>query len=130
MGGAAILLTNKEGSRNISKYRLLHAVRINRAFDDRAYNSTFREEDENGALGVSVTHDLVKVVGETVRTNIAVLGSCILPLSEKFKVGVSMFRKRFIRKSAEVYVPDFKRVIRHFVMPASGRYCYIFIPSF
>ncbi|RVW90667.1 3-ketoacyl-CoA synthase 5 [Vitis vinifera] len=121
MGGAAILLTNKEEMRKTSKYRLLQTVRIQRAFDDRAYLATVREEDSNGALGVSVSHDLVQVVAETVRSNITILGSCILPFLEKFKCGVSMFRKRYISKSAKVYVPDFKKVIQHFVLPASGR---------
>ncbi|WKA06955.1 hypothetical protein VitviT2T_024830 [Vitis vinifera] len=121
MGGAAILLTNREEMKKTSKYRLLHTVRIQRAFDDKAYLSTVREEDSNGALGVTFSHDIVQVVSETVRSNITVLGSAILPLLEKFRYRASRFRKRYIQKSAEVYVPDFRRVIQHFVLPASGR---------
>ncbi|KAL6321047.1 hypothetical protein AAG906_012031 [Vitis piasezkii] len=44
-----------------------------------------REEDSNGALGVTFSHDIVQVVSETVRSNITVLGSAILPLLEKFR---------------------------------------------
>ncbi|RVW90666.1 3-ketoacyl-CoA synthase 6 [Vitis vinifera] len=47
-----------------------------------------REEDSNGALGVTFSHDIVQVVSETVRSNITVLGSAILPLLEKFSFGL------------------------------------------
>ena len=120
-GSAAILLTNKEEAKKTSKYRLLHTLRIQRAFDDKAYRSAIREEDSNGITGFTLSRDILQAAGETLRSNITILGSSMLPFLEKFRHGVSIFRKRFIHKSAEVYVPEFRTVIQHFVLPTSGR---------
>lgn len=61
------------------------------------------------------------MAGEILRWNVTVLGSSILPFSEKFRHGVSRIRKRFIDKSAEIYLPNFKSAIEHFCLPTSGR---------
>lgn len=121
MGSAAILLTNKNQTSKHPKYELFKTLRTNKSYDDRAYLSTIREEDSEGKLGVTIKRDLLQVAGETLRANVTVLGSSILPLSEKFWHGVSIIRKRFLNKSAEIYVPNFKSVIEHFCLPASGR---------
>ncbi|XP_031260619.1 3-ketoacyl-CoA synthase 5-like [Pistacia vera] len=121
MGSAAILLTNKKEAKTSSKYKLLCTVRTQRAFEDKAYLAGIREEDSNGKLGVTLNRDLLQVVGETLRANITILGFRILPFTEKLLHGVSIFRKKFIQKSGEIYVPNFKNVIQHFCLPVSGR---------
>ncbi|KAK7343636.1 hypothetical protein VNO77_12538 [Canavalia gladiata] len=120
MGSAAILLSNKKVAKKSAKYRLVRTHRTQRAFDDKAYFSAIREEDSEGKLGVTLKRDLPQVAGETLRANISILGSEILPLSEKFWYGVSVIKKRFI-KSEGIYVPNFKTVIQHFCLPCSGR---------
>ncbi|KHN02772.1 3-ketoacyl-CoA synthase 6 [Glycine soja] len=120
MGSAAILLSNKKVAKKTAKYRLVRTLRTQRAFDDKAYSSAIREEDSDGKLGVTLKRDLLQVAGETLRENISILGSEILPLSEKFWYGVSVIKKRFI-KSEGIYVPNFKTVIQHFCLPCSGR---------
>ncbi|KAI4351859.1 hypothetical protein L6164_006165 [Bauhinia variegata] len=122
MGSAAILLTNRTGAKYSSKYRLIKTLRTQRAFEDKGYFSAFREEDYNGKLGVTVKmKDFIQVVGEILRTNISILGSEILPFSEKFWYRVSVMKKRFINKAEGIYVPNFKTVIQHFCLPSSGR---------
>lgn len=121
MGSAAILLSNKTEAKKSSKYELVRTLRTQRAFDDKAYLSAIREEDSNGRLGFTLNRDLLHVAGETLRSNIAVLGSSILPLTEKFRHGVSIVRKTLIDKSEEIYVPNFKTVTQHFCLPTSGR---------
>ncbi|XP_068314773.1 3-ketoacyl-CoA synthase 5-like [Pyrus communis] len=121
MGSAAILLTNKKQEKMNSKYELFLTLRTQKAFDDRAYLSTIREEDSNGKLGVTIKRDILEVAGELLRWNVMVLGSSILPFLEKFRYGVSVIRKRYIDKSTEIYVPNFKTVIEHFCLPTSGR---------
>lgn len=121
MGGAAILLTNKTEAKKSSKYELFHTLRTQRAFDDKAYCSAIREEDSDGRLGVTLKRDLLNVAGETLRSNVTVIGSSILPLSEKFRHWLSIVRKSFMAKSGEIYVPNFKTVIQHFCLPTSGR---------
>ncbi|EXC20873.1 3-ketoacyl-CoA synthase 5 [Morus notabilis] len=120
MGSAAILLTNKKEAKTVSKYELIKTLRTQRAFEDKAYLSAIREEDSNGNLGVTLRRDLLQVAGETLRSNVAVLGSSILPLKEKLRYGVSVLIRRFLDKSCEIYVPDFKTVIEHFCLPTSG----------
>lgn len=115
MGSAAILLSNTKQAKNSSKYRLFRTLRTQRAFDDKAYLSAFREEDSEGNLGVTLTRDLLRVAGETLRSNITVLGSSILPLSDKVSVAVSILRGK------GVHVANFKAVIQHFCLPTSGR---------
>ncbi|KAH7537932.1 hypothetical protein FEM48_Zijuj03G0145300 [Ziziphus jujuba var. spinosa] len=121
MGSAAILLTNRKEAKKSSKYELFKTLRTQRAFDDKAYLSAIREEDSNGRLGVTLKRDLLHVAGETLRSNATVLGWSILPFSEKLWHGVSIIRKRFIDKSEEIYMPNFKTVVQHFCLPTSGR---------
>ncbi|KAA0033584.1 hypothetical protein IC582_013049 [Cucumis melo] len=120
MGGAAILLTNRKEAKLFSKYKLFKTLRTQTSYDDRSYFSAIREEDMEGKLGVSVTRDTLQVFPETLRINITLLGSSILPLSEKLRHVVSRLRKRFVDKSQEIYIPNFKRVIQHFCLPVSG----------
>ncbi|CAK8573611.1 unnamed protein product [Lathyrus sativus] len=122
MGSAAILLSNKNEASKNAKYLLLKTLRTLIAFDDKAYFSAIREEDSEGKLGVTLKRDLLQVAGETLRSNISLLGYEILPVSEKFWYGVSLIKKRFnLMKSEAIYVPDFKTVIQHFCLPCSGR---------
>ena len=44
-GSAAILLSNRKEAKKYSKYKLFRTLRTQRAFDDKAYLSAFREED-------------------------------------------------------------------------------------
>ncbi|KAJ1402545.1 Very-long-chain 3-ketoacyl-CoA synthase [Sesbania bispinosa] len=120
MGSAAILLSNKKEASKSAKYKLIRTRRTQRAFDDKAYFSAIREEDSDGKLGVTLKRDLLQVAGETLRANISILGSEILPLSEMFWYGVSVIKKRSI-KFEGIYEPNFKTVIQHFCLPCSGK---------
>ncbi|CAI9092120.1 OLC1v1027286C1 [Oldenlandia corymbosa var. corymbosa] len=121
MGGAAILLTNRIQAKWESKYKLIMTQRTQRAFEDKGYYSAIREEDSSGITGFTLRRDLLQVAGDTLRSNIAILGANILPVTEQIWYAVSIFRKKFVDKSTEVYVPDFKSVIQHFCLPTSGK---------
>ncbi|KAF5800463.1 putative very-long-chain 3-oxoacyl-CoA synthase [Helianthus annuus] len=120
-GGAAILITNKTSAKRISKYRLLYAKRTQGAFDDIAYNSAIREEDSEGIIGVTLKKDVLHVARELLRSNFQVLGSSILPMEEKIRYGFSVIRRKFLDKSIELYVPNFRKVIQHYCLPTSGK---------
>lgn len=62
MGAAAILVSNKREAKKRAKYRLLHSVRTQRAFDDKGYCSAFRDEDSDGFTGVTLKRDLLQVI--------------------------------------------------------------------
>ncbi|XP_057798464.1 3-ketoacyl-CoA synthase 6-like [Salvia miltiorrhiza] len=121
MGAAAILVTNNAQSKRRSKYRLLCSVRTQRAFDDKAYYSAFRDEDSDGFTGVCLKRDLLQVVGETLRSNITILGRKLLPYTEMIMYSISIMKKKYLDKSTEIYVPNFKSVVQHFCLPASGK---------
>ncbi|CDP05277.1 unnamed protein product [Coffea canephora] len=121
MGGAAILLTNRREAKRASKYKLLLSQRTQRAFDDKGYYSAIREEDSRGHTGITLRRDLLHVAGETLRSNISILGARILPYTEQIWYAVSVFRKKFMDKATEIYVPNFKTVIQHFCLPTSGK---------
>ncbi|KAJ9539706.1 hypothetical protein OSB04_026212 [Centaurea solstitialis] len=120
-GGAAILITNKKSARNISKYKLLYSLRTQGAFDDKGYNSAIREEDSEGITGVTLRKDVLHVAGELLRSSFRTMGSSILPLEEKIRYGLSVFTKRFLNQSSEIYVPNFGKAIQHYCLPASGK---------
>ncbi|XP_073127700.1 3-ketoacyl-CoA synthase 5-like isoform X2 [Henckelia pumila] len=61
------------------------------------------------------------MVGDTIRAHVSVVGSKILPYSEMLSYIISILRKKYMDKSIEVYVPNFKSVIQHFCLPTSGR---------
>ncbi|KAK4734411.1 hypothetical protein R3W88_008672 [Solanum pinnatisectum] len=112
MGAAGILISNKKESKNRAKYELVETLRTQRAYYDEGYFSAYREEDSDGYTA-----------GETLGFNITILGSQILPFTEKILYGVSIFKKKMVDKksSVEIYVPNFKSVINHFCLPTSGR---------
>lgn len=121
MGGAAILLSNKKQARKESKYQLIWSSRTQRAVIDRAYKSAFREEDSNGLTGVTLNKDILEVASDMIRAQLIALGSVMLPVSEKLKFVTSIIKKRYWKKSAEIYVPNFKTIVRHFCLPVSGK---------
>ncbi|KAI3720778.1 hypothetical protein L2E82_31771 [Cichorium intybus] len=121
-GSAAILISNKKSAKKISKYRLLYALRTQGAFDDVAYTSAIRKEDSEGITGFTFNKDVVlHAFGELLRSNLHVLGSSILPLEEKIRYGFYVIRKKFLKKSTQVYVPNFRKVIQHYCLPTSGK---------
>ncbi|KAJ6688673.1 3-KETOACYL-COA SYNTHASE [Salix koriyanagi] len=105
MGGAAILLSNKNEAKKSSKYNLFFS---------------FVKKILKGKLGVTIHRDFIQIFGETLKSNLTILGEQILPTLEKFWHAVSIIRMRFFNRSEEIYVPNFKSVIQHFCLPTSG----------
>ncbi|OUZ99474.1 FAE1/Type III polyketide synthase-like protein [Macleaya cordata] len=140
MGCSAVLLTNKKEAKNTSKYKLFRLVTTQRAFDDKCYFAALREEDSRGITGFSVYRNSFQAFRETLKSNVEVLGSLILPFKEKIRYCFFMLlliKKRFLFLSTEttttttttgddnnnkvLYVPDFTSVIQHFCIPTSGK---------
>ncbi|KAL2550285.1 3-ketoacyl-CoA synthase 6 [Forsythia ovata] len=122
MGAAAILITNKTEAKKIAKYKLLYSLRTQMSFDDKGYYSAIREEDSDGVTGVTLRRDLLQIARETLKSNISILGSKILPFSEIAHYIFSLIAKNIAQKSNEpVYIPNFKTVIQHFCLPTSGK---------
>ena len=138
-GGAAMVLSNKWSDGRRAWYKLLHTVRVQGTSED-AYNCVYETEDKDGERGVRLSKEIVKVAGKCMEKNMTMLGPYVLPLSEQFKVVISLIA-RFVTKSLKKtlgggaanekmaekipnirpYVPDFKRGIDHFCIHAGGR---------
>ncbi|KAI5057822.1 hypothetical protein GOP47_0027837 [Adiantum capillus-veneris] len=121
-GCCASLLTNKPGKVHLRpKMKLLHLFRTNLAADQKAYDCVQHMEDEEGRLGVSLKISLLEVAGVALRANITRLAPYILPWTELIKVGASIAKKKVLKKSGQVYSPDFKKAIDHFCIHPGGR---------
>lgn len=122
MGGAAILLSNKNQDKGIAKYKLQHLVRTHLGSNDKAYQSVYQEPDENGIVGVSLSRSLLSVAASALRINIITLGPLVLPYSEQLRYVWSMIhRKIWAVENKETYVPNFKKAFEHFCIHAGGK---------
>ncbi|XP_039144035.1 3-ketoacyl-CoA synthase 5-like [Dioscorea cayenensis subsp. rotundata] len=119
-GSAAVLLTNKK-VKNL-KYKLLHLVRTQRAFDDTGYHSAIREEDSKGITGVSIERNLLHVARDLLRSHVIILGKIILPFRERAKYVIMVLIFKVVSSDKKRSpVPEFRAAVKHFCMPASGR---------
>jgi len=124
VGGAAVLLTNKPSWRSRSKYELLTTVRVITAADDMAHQAIYQLEDDRGKRGVRISRDLVKVVGQALKSNLTMLGPQVLPWSEQIKFFFNLCRRRLsksYRRAHPPYTPNFKKAFQHFCIHAGGR---------
>ncbi|KDP40262.1 hypothetical protein JCGZ_02260 [Jatropha curcas] len=121
IGAAAILLSSRPSDRGRSKYQLIHTVRTHKGADDKCYECVMQEEDDNGAVGVSLSKDLMAVAGEALKTNIRALGPLVLPVSEQLLFLATLIAKKFLKIKIKPYVPDFKLAFEHFCIHAGGR---------
>lgn len=121
MGGAAVLLSNKSSDRRRSKYRLVTAVRTNKASDEKCFSCVTQEEDATGKIGVTLSKDLMAVAGDALKTNITTLGPLVLPTSEQLLFFTTLIGKKLFKMKIKPYIPDFKLAFEHFCIHAGGR---------
>ncbi|MCL7049303.1 hypothetical protein MKW94_001090 [Papaver nudicaule] len=121
-GGAAILLSNRSQDKQRAKYKLVHTVRTHCGCEDKAYKCVFRDEDEAGELGVSLSKTLMPIAGLALKTNITTLGPYVLPISEQLRYFITMtVNKLFPFANVKTYIPDFKLAFDHFCIHAGGK---------
>lgn len=121
MGGAAILLTNKRSLRKQAKYSLLHVVRTHKGADDKSYGCVMQEEDKDGHVGVTLNQDLMLIASNSLKLNISILGSLVLPVSEKLLFVINLIQRKIAKQKKKRYIPDFKKAFDHFCIHAGGR---------
>lgn len=97
MGGAAILLSNRDRERWRSKYELVHTVRNHKGADDKCYSCIYQQEDEHRNVGVSLSKDLMSVAGDAFKTNITTLGPLILPMSEQLLFFANLIARKVFK---------------------------------
>ncbi|KAL0800810.1 hypothetical protein Bca101_055985 [Brassica carinata] len=125
MGGAAILLSNREQDKHKAKYKLQHLIRTHVGSDDESYESVMQEVDEEGLVGVALSKQLVKVASKALKINVVELGPRVLPYSEQLKYIISFIKRKWGKqkkeKEKETYTPNFKKAFEHFCIHAGGR---------
>uniref|UniRef100_A0ACD5ZTV5 Uncharacterized protein n=1 Tax=Avena sativa TaxID=4498 RepID=A0ACD5ZTV5_AVESA len=117
-GGAAILLSSSKAK---ARFEITQIVRKSASTQDNAYRCVFREEDEEGNLGINLSKDLLDIAGKALRDNITTLGPNVLPFSEKFKFLLTFIQRKVLNGRTPLYVPDFRTAFEHFCIHAGGR---------
>ncbi|KAK4857171.1 hypothetical protein QYF36_025301 [Acer negundo] len=121
VGGAAILLSNRSSDRRHSKYQLVHTIRTHKGADDKCFNCVMQKEDDTNQIGVSLSKDLMIVVGDAFKTNITTLGPLVLPMFEQLLFFATLVVKKIFKMKIKPYIPDFKLAFEHFCIHAGGR---------
>ncbi|XP_023741701.1 3-ketoacyl-CoA synthase 4 [Lactuca sativa] len=121
VGCAAVLLSNKSADKRRSKYKLLHVVRTHYGSNDTAFKCVYQDQDDAGNTGVSLSKDLMTVVGGALKSNITTLGPLVLPISEQLLFFVNLVARKLINSKIKPYLPDFKLAFDHFCIHAGGR---------
>ncbi|KAI3525364.1 hypothetical protein L1887_04108 [Cichorium endivia] len=121
VGCAAVLLSNKSADKRRSKYKLLHVVRTHYGSDNTAFKCVYQEQDDAGNTGVSLSKDLMTVVGGALKSNITALGPLVLPISEQLLFFVNFVARKLLNSKIKPYLPDFKMAFDHFCIHAGGR---------
>ncbi|KAI3662186.1 hypothetical protein MP638_002172 [Amoeboaphelidium occidentale] len=125
-GGAAVLLSNKWTDHFSAKYKLMHTVRVCKAADDEAYRAVFQTEDDQNIVGVRLSKQLIKCVGDALKTNLTRLGPLVLPFSEQLKFALNSLWRTcekviYGKASRKPYTPDFKKSFEHICIHSGGR---------
>ncbi|KAK2970199.1 hypothetical protein RJ640_019667 [Escallonia rubra] len=121
VGGAAILLSNRPSDRGSSKYQLTQTVQINTASSDRSYNCIFQDEDLEGHVGVTINKDLLVAANKAIKSNVTILGSMILPVSDKLLCLANYTMRRLNLGKLKPSSPDFKRAVDHLCAHVGGK---------
>jgi len=121
MGGAAVLLSNKWSDRWKANYELKNIVRVHKGANDTSFKSVYQQEDKEGKKGVTISKELMTVVGDALKTNLSILGPQVLPLFEQAKFFLDILSRKYLGKKKAPYIPDFKKAFQHFCIHAGGR---------
>ncbi|KAI3926844.1 hypothetical protein MKW98_022530 [Papaver atlanticum] len=122
VGGAAVLLSNRNQDKRQAKYKLVHTVRTHYGSDEEAYKCMGQYEDDAGKLGVFLSKSVMPVAGSALRTNITTLGPLVLPFGEKLRYLISTVANKVVKNpETKTCVPDFKLAFEHFCIHAGGR---------
>ncbi|XP_074264564.1 3-ketoacyl-CoA synthase 17-like [Silene latifolia] len=124
VGGSAILLSNNPSDRHVSKYQFVHSVRTNTSNSNSSYKCIHLDEDSLGLRGVTLTRDLIVEAKNAIKANLTTLGYVILPLSDKimFCLDYLVDRVGLSKKGSNPRVPNFGKVIDHFVSHVGGKF--------
>ncbi|KAK7287213.1 hypothetical protein RIF29_00346 [Crotalaria pallida] len=121
IGGTIVLLSKKGFDKRKSKYELAHIVRTHKGTDDKAFKCVYKEQDDAGKTGVSLSKDLM-TIADGALINITTLGRLVLPISKQFLfISTLTTKKLFNSKIKPYYIPNFKLSFVHFCIHGGGR---------
>ncbi|KAF5810628.1 putative FAE1/Type III polyketide synthase-like protein [Helianthus annuus] len=122
VGGAAILLSNRQSDHKTSKYQFLHAIHTNTSSSDRSYNCILREEDTAGIIGITINKDLLASAISTIKPNLITVGRLILPIREKLAYQVTYITRKLLPLlNTKQYVPSYGNAVDHFLPHVGGK---------
>lgn len=119
VGCAAALITNDPSRRRVSKMELVDSLRTHHGADDGAYRAAFQEEDDRGIPGISLTKDLIRVAGTSLKEHITILAPRVLSLSQLAHYAYSVVAAAVSR--CEPSNPDFTKSFDHICIHTGGK---------
>ncbi|KAL4536764.1 hypothetical protein Ndes2437B_g06166 [Nannochloris sp. 'desiccata'] len=121
LGGAAMVLSNKRSDSRRAKYELLNVVRTHMGQDDAHFECVYQRQDKQGQPGVTLSKDLMRIAGGSLKANITTLGPLVLPLSEQLLFFANLVARKVMPMKMRPYIPDFKLAFEHFCIHTGGR---------
>lgn len=121
IGCSGALLSNRRSDRFSAKYELQHVVRTHMGQDDAHFNCVVQKEDDAGINGISLSKDLMKIAGYSLKNNITTLGPLVLPISEQLLFFAVLVARKVGLTKMKPYIPDFKLAFEHFCIHTGGR---------
>ncbi|GAX73324.1 hypothetical protein CEUSTIGMA_g778.t1 [Chlamydomonas eustigma] len=119
MGGAAIMFTNKPSMRSVSKYQLVHAVRVHQGCNSDSYGCMSWGPDGDGVNGVYLGKNLVACAGAAIESAIRLMAPRVMTWQQYGEALYNMAQRNVLgNKEVPDYVPDFTKCISHFAIHA------------
>ncbi|XP_071933269.1 3-ketoacyl-CoA synthase 7-like [Coffea arabica] len=94
MGGAGILLSNRNSDRRKAKYESQQIVRTTLSSRTGSYEYVMQDLDDEGYIGVSLSRAILQVAGDALSINLLTLGALVLPYWELVRYGLDIIWKK------------------------------------
>lgn len=121
VGCTASFVTNDPSHQRVAKMELVHSLRTHHGEDDPSYRAAFQEEDDHGITGVSLTKDLIRVAGRSLRQHITILAPRVLPLSQLVQCAYALALAALSKEESKPIVPDFTTAFEHMCIHTGGK---------
>nr|BAN37770.1 fatty acid elongase, putative [Entamoeba histolytica] len=122
MGGAAVLLFNKNSWRKKAKFELLTTVRIHHGKYDDSYHAVFQFEDGEGKVGVKIGRELLKCVTRALTQNMNILMPQVISYRDMFRFVIFFIKQKLGKIDAkETFMPNFRETFQAYCIHAGGR---------
>eukprot|EP00882_Tetradesmus_deserticola_P000497 GHRQ01000548.1.p1 GENE.GHRQ01000548.1~~GHRQ01000548.1.p1 ORF type:complete len:504 (+),score=215.48 GHRQ01000548.1:478-1989(+) len=120
MGGAAVLLSNKQQHARVAKYQLHYNVRVHTGQSDDAYRCVTWGPDPDGSNGVYLDKKIIAAAGAALETCLRRVAPKILTWSQLLEASVNYAGRATGLVDWKAWKPSFTQCVEHFAIHAGG----------